>query len=542
MGFYCQQSNAFLVISNNVETIIRKDTLKKRTVEKKAASPAPDLPLETNQVLKIYSDQFRFLYESNLVTYTGHVRVDDVQMELTCDLLNIELSSNGTNKGIQQITAEHHVVVRNKKDNSRATGERAIYIVNTNQETIALMGHPKYEDGLRVGTADLFFFDRRSNIFRAEQNAKFKMPREQLGQPELLNLSTASRTNGLTNQFVEISSDLMTFKLAETNGTVQEITAESNVVMLSESDQSRATGQRAIYTESTGLLELTGNPEWRIKENRISAEILIVGKTNRYFAARTNVQMRMPAHLFVKNLGSTNAAEMAKRLVEVFCEDFSYGTNTANFSKNVRANLSGENDSQTTLLCDFTTLSFGASNQVEKVVANGNVVLQGIPGATTQTNLLKQILTCQSLTLNRSVDTGFMTGLHAEKNVVAEQIEKIRLGERLERISGDFVDVKFQPRSNQVASVTGQGNVVAQKIDRLGDKEKTAQAFGERVTYDAVTETMELTGTPSAKMDDMLIYDAVFLRWNLKSGKVSAMPYKVIPLNSTNALRALRKK
>ena len=542
VGFYCQQSNAFLVISNNVETIIRKDTLKKRAVEKKTPSTAPDLSLETNQVLTIDSDQFRFLYESNLVTYTGHVRVNDVQMEITCDLLNIELSSNGTNKGIQQITAENHVVVRNKKDNSRATGDRAIYIVNTNQETIALMGHPKYEDGLRVGTADLFFFDRRSNIFRAEKNAKFKMPREQLGQPELLNLSTASRTNGLTNQFVEISSDLMTFKLAETNGTVQEITAESNVVMLSESDQSRATANRAVYTESTGLLELTGNPEWRIKESSIRAELLIVGKTNRYFAAKTNVQMRMPANLFAKNLGGTNAAEMAKRTVEVFCEDFSYGTNLANFSKNVRANLSGENDSQTTLLCDFTTLSFGASNQLEKVVANGNVVLQEIPGATTQTNLLKQILTCQSLTLHRSIDTGFMTGLHAEKNVVAEQIEKIRLGERLERISGDFVDVKFQPRSNQVASVTGQGNVVAQKIDRLGDKEKIAQAFGERVTYDAVTETMELTGTPSAKMDDMLIYDAVFLRWNLKSGKVSAMPYKVIPLNSTNALKALQKR
>ncbi|MEO6183027.1 MAG: LptA/OstA family protein, partial [Verrucomicrobiota bacterium] len=176
-GFYCQQSNAFLIISNKVETIIRKDTLKKRTVDKRAAAPAPDLPLETNQVLKIYSDQFRFLYESNLVTYTGHVRVDDVQMELTCDLLNIELSSNGTNKGIQKITAEDHVVVINKKDNSRATGERAIYIVNTNQETVALMGNPKWEDGLRVGTADLFFFDRRSNIFRAENNAKFKMPR-----------------------------------------------------------------------------------------------------------------------------------------------------------------------------------------------------------------------------------------------------------------------------------------------------------------------------------------------------------------------------
>ncbi len=540
-GFYCQQSNAFLVISNKVETVIRKDTIKQRNGELKTASPAPDLPPATNQVLKIFADHFLFLYESNLVTYTGNVRVDDVQMELTCDLLSIELSSDTTNKGIRQITADNHVVVRNKKDNSRASGEHAIYIVNTNQETIALTGNPKWEDGQRVGTADLFFFDRRSNVFRAEQNAKFKMPREQLGQPDLLNANAAARTNALPNQFVEITSDLMTFKLAETNGTVQQIIADSNVVMLSESDQSRATGRRAVYTEATGLMELTGNPEWRIKESRISAEILIVGKTNRYFAARTNVQMRMPANLFARNAGSTNAADIAKRMADVFCEDFSYGTNTANFTKNVRANLTDENDSLTTLLCDFTTISFGAGNQVEKVVANGNIVLQEIPGAAAKTNLLKKILTCQSLTLNRSIETGLITSVHAEKDVVAEQIEKIPLGERLERISGDFMDVKFQPRTNQISSVIGHGNMVAQKIDRIGDLEKIGQAFGERAAYDAVTQTVELTGTPSAKMDGMLIYDAKFLRWGLKSGKVSANPYKIIPLNATNALKAFRK-
>ncbi len=542
VGFYSQQSNAFLVISNNVETVIRKDTLKSRSLNAKTnASPAPEAAPATNQVLKIFADHFLFLNESNLVTYTGNVRVDDTQMELTCDLLVIELNSNSTNKGIQQITAENRVVVRNKKDNSRATGQRAIYIVNTNQETVALMGDPKWEDGPRVGTADLFFFDRKNNVFRAEKNAKFKMPRDQLGQPDLLNLNAASRTNALTNQFVEISSDLMTFKLGETNGTLQQIIADSNVVMLSESDQSRATGDRAVYQESSGLLELTGNPEWRLKESSIRAEVLIVGKTNRYFAAKTNVQMRLPANLFGKHLGTTNTAALGERFIEVFCEDFNYGTNTANFSRNVRANLPGENDAQTALLCDFTTLSFGASNQLERVVANGNVVLQDLPGTAVKTNVLKKIVTCQSLTLNRSVETGFLTSVHAEKNVVAEQIERIPRGERVERISGEFVDVAFQPRTNQVSSVTGHGNMIAQKIDRIGDQEKVARAFGDRVAYDAVAETMELTGKPSATMDDMLIYDATFLRWNLKTGKVSANPYKIIPLNSTNALKAFRK-
>jgi lipopolysaccharide export system protein LptA len=214
-GFFCRQTNALLIISNNVETTIRKDLLKSKSSDKTSPQTASAFSDSTNQVLKIFANHFQFLYDSNLVTYTGNVRVEDSQMDLTCDVLTIQLT---TNKAIQQITADNHVVIVNKKDKSRATGERAIYVVNTNQEFMELTGNPTWGDGQHEGKAGLFVFDRRNNIFRAEKNAVFKLPSDKIGQPELLNLNVPASTNVQDGKLVEISADLITFKLPQTNG------------------------------------------------------------------------------------------------------------------------------------------------------------------------------------------------------------------------------------------------------------------------------------------------------------------------------------
>ncbi|MEO5803207.1 MAG: LptA/OstA family protein [Verrucomicrobiota bacterium] len=535
-GFFCQQTNALLIISNKVETTIRKDLLKSRSVEK-TPQPTPGLSDSTNQFLKIYADHFEFLYESNLVIYTGNVLVTDPQIGLTCDLLTIFLT---TNKTIQKITAANHVVIVNKKDGSIATGDEATYVLNGDEESIELTGHPTWRDGQRDGKADRFVFDRKNNIFRAEKNAVFKLPREKIGQPGLLN-SNASSTNAQTGKPVEISADLFTFKLAETNGPVQEIIAEKNVVILSESDQSRATGDKAIYNEETGLVQLTGNPVWKNNQNEIKADILAIGKTNQFFSAKTNVSMKLPATLFKRTLaaGAANTATVTNEFIQIFCNEFSYATNTAEFSENVRATLLDENGSQTTLRCDFAKVSFGPGNQVETVFADKNVVLEEIPGPALRTNVLKKTLACELLTVNRSAKTGLLESIHAETKVVGEQIERAALGEVVKRISADVVDAKFSPTTNQIETVVAERNVLIEKIE----PNKSGQASGEKAVYrmSAGQEVVELTGHPSARTETMLFSDALVMLWNLKSGKISAMPYKVTPLNATNNLKPLRK-
>ena len=384
VGFFCQQSNALLVISNNVETRINKSLLNTNSAGNFSSSGVAS----TNQFLKIFSDHFRFLLESNLVTYTGNVRVDDPQMELTCDLLNIVLT---TNKTVEKIVAANRVLIMNKKDNSRATGDHAIYTVENGKEMVELTGNPFWSDGEHEGKADKFIFDRANNLFRAEQNAIFKVPRQKLGQLDLLSASSP-KTNSATESKVVISSDVMTFKMPATNGPIQEMIADTNVVITSEGDQRRATAEHATYHEATGLMELTGNPNWKMKESEIKADILVFGRTNHFFGARTNVYLKLPAAMFGKTFGTgvasaTNSLAGVNQVVEVWSDDFSYRTNMATFRENVRAKTVDANLSQTLLRCNFLEVSFGASNQVKTVLAKKNVFLQQILGASAQSKI-----------------------------------------------------------------------------------------------------------------------------------------------------------
>ncbi len=535
-GFFCQQSNAVLIISNKVQTIIRKDFLASKSAGGKSGSPTPFVSGGTNENLHIFSDHFQFFYESNLVTYTGNVRVEDAQMDLTCDVLNIYFS---TNKTLEKITAENRVVIVNKSDNSRATGTRATYTIVGENETVALTGNPFWTDGQQEGKADIFTFDRKLGIFRAEKNALFKVPRNKIGGPEFLGASASSTTPEPTGKPVEISADIISFTLPQTNRPIRQMIAERNVVITSDDDQSRATADKAIYTDATGKIELTGKPVWKIKESEIAADILTIDRTNRFFGARTNVQMKIPASLFGKALGAEKAAvQQTNGPVQIFSDDFSYTTNVATFRGNVRAMALDANLSKTSLDAGLLQIGFGQSNQVKTVTAKQSVILQQFPSPSIATDVLKNSVACESLILTRS-PTGWLESIHAETNVVGQQIKHVAKGDVAQRISAEAVTIHFLPNTNQIDMVVAERNVFAEKIEFLPENQKLSQAHGERATYDSLTETVELTGTPTAKIEKIFFYDARVFRWNMKTGHISANPYRGTPTASTNDLRIL---
>ena len=531
VGFFCQQSNGVLIISNQVQTIIHKGVLKSgKTSDEAASSDA------TNQFLRIYSDHFRFLYDSNLVTYTGNVRVEDSQVKMTCDLLNIILT---TNKTVEHITADQNVVIENQKDKSRAKGEQAIYTVNEGREIIQLLGNPVWTDGEREGKADKFVFDRTNNLFRAENNAVFKVPRNKIGNLDLLAPGAAESTN-ISKDLVVISSDLMTLRMPPTNGPIQEMVADKNVVILSQRDESRAVADRAVYTEATGLLELTGNPEWKFKGNEIKADVLVAGRTNQFFGARTNVHLRIPAALFGKLASAsgagTNTPPLTNQVVEIFADDFAYTTNAARFRSNVRANSMAVDGTKSSLRCDFLDVSFGLSNQVRRVEANGGVFLQQIPPAAAL-GIQQKSIACELLVMDRSLTTGFLERIHAEKKVVGEQIEQEKSGEVVKRIGAEIVDVRFEVGTNQIDRIVAENHVMAERILKTSVGQKTAQARGERAVYSGAAEVVELTGNPSVMAENILFSQAIALRWNLNTGKIigSNTPYKVTPIKTTES-------
>ncbi len=537
-GFFCQQTNAILIISNKVQTIIRKDLLKSKSADKTSSTTNAFSSPGTNQLLKIFADHFQFLYELNLITYSGNVLVDDAQMELTCNTLTIEL---GTNKSIQQITADQNVVIVNKKDKSRAMGDQAVYVVNSEKELLELTGNPLWTDGQREGTAMVFKFDRKQNIFRAEKNAIFTMPREKLTRPGLF--LGSSKTNAAAGPIVEIAADLISFKLPQTNGPIREIVAETNVVITSASDQSRASAAKAIYNAASGAIELTGNPVWKIQQNEISAEILVIG-TNQFFAARTNVHLKLPSTLFGKTLGAhgTNTIPAnTNQFVEIFADDFYYATNLATFRENVHGKMLDATLAQTSLDCGYLQILFSPSNQVQNVTARKSVFLQQIPALAAPSKILKKTVACEALTLNRSVETGFLKSIHATTNVVGEQIEQLASGEGLKRISAQDVSINFLPATNQIGSIVANEKVLAEKIEHAHGKVKFSQAQGELALYDSFAESLELTGKPTARIDNLFFNEATIFRWNLKTGKISANPYRVTTLSSTNNLKSILK-
>jgi len=161
------------------------------------------------------------------------------------------------------------------------------------------------------------------------------MPSQSMGTNAFL--SSANSVKG-TNQFVEIFSDYYEFRTnstgnfvqfgdhvrmadtsnGQTNGTLtaatmlvtllstnelQSMVAEKNVVI--ENETNRFTGEKAVYTATNGILELTGNPAWRSGTRQGTGDVLVANLRRSEMEVRSNAWMRVPA----SQLGPSMAAK-----------------------------------------------------------------------------------------------------------------------------------------------------------------------------------------------------------------------------------------
>src|SRR5256885_730349 len=116
-GFFYQQTNFNLIISNQIETTVHRELIRSTNA---LASPLlfrtrTNAPAGSNGLIKIFSESFSLESSSNLALYTGSVRVDDPQMEMACEILTLRRSTNGP---IERIEAERNVAITNKQDQS----------------------------------------------------------------------------------------------------------------------------------------------------------------------------------------------------------------------------------------------------------------------------------------------------------------------------------------------------------------------------------------------------------------------------------------
>jgi lipopolysaccharide transport protein LptA len=481
-------SNSTMVVSNKVHTTLRREAMT-QVAGGAATNSAPTQaeiygPPAPNQVIDLHSESFFYERQTDLVTYTGNVRAEDDQLYLTCDVMTIKRATNG---GLDNIVADRNVVIVSKEAGWRATGDHAVYTTKPGQEDVVLTGDPHWQDGAREGTGKAFVFDRLRNTMTSAGDAYLKLPRDSIGSGGILMSSPAgSATNapGMTNKFVEIYSDWMIFQmpptngLPRTNGQIERVTAERNVIILDPEKDRRATGNRAVYTAATGVLELMGHALWQSGQQVARGEILIFDRENSAFESWTNAYLKLPA--------GTNASA-TNRFVGVLSRHYDYQSNLLTFHDEVHSALLEGEDIRAVLDCAAMKAAL-CSNQLQTIDAEGDVHSRTLPSQGPDGRTIEKDLKSGFLTMRMRTNS-LVEEIVARQSVLSTQKETPTNGgvPILETLSSDLLTTSFM-LTNEVEKMVAERNVIFTRDQLI--------ASGDHAVYTATDEVTRLTGNP----------------------------------------------
>jgi lipopolysaccharide transport protein LptA len=301
-----------------------------------AAQPAAG----PRQPIEIFADHFEFSPDTRLAVYKGNVRVNDAQMDLSCELLTVKMAEaaktiDGSKPAapvsgkIESIVAEKKVVLILKQDKSRATGDKAVYTASA--DSFELTGTPLLERTDGNLSARLVVLERAKNSLRASGDVRMKYKPDAMSKP-VIQPGTAQAA--APRQPIEIAADeflygtetrlavyrgkvrvndaqmdraceTLTVRMVDeakpgavvpatsaTGGKISSILAEQRVVMVNKQDGSRATGDKAVYTAVNDSIELTGSPKIERPDGDLTADLVTLDRARNSLKARGNVHMK----------------------------------------------------------------------------------------------------------------------------------------------------------------------------------------------------------------------------------------------------------
>jgi lipopolysaccharide export system protein LptA len=168
---------------------------------------------------------------------------------------------------------------------------------------------------------------------------------------------------------------------SSSQGRLESITAEQNVSVDYAGIQ--ATGDPAVYTPETDELHLSGHPTWRAQSREGSADDLVLERTNQVLRAAGHGVLKMPgqglARVDLLSQGApraTNAVPPKDQLLEVRSESYIVRTNLAQFRGPVQVCERVGGEVQGTMSCGRLTVGFGQTNQLERMVAEPQVIIR----------------------------------------------------------------------------------------------------------------------------------------------------------------------
>jgi len=487
-GFYSDQSQHFLILSNDVETRIVKSLLKAPMFGGANSNN------NSGQTVRVLADYCRFDSLSNIIDYIGHVRVFDPQGDSQSRAMTVYLT---TNNAIRSIT-EHDDVAIDLTNRGAATAESAFYIVTNGAERVRLTGHAVWRNGAEEAKAGEFDYDSLARTLHAKNDVRVHWP---------------NPPGSLTN-FAELSSDIAMLKWPPTNGPIEKMTADGRVLLYNHSDQSHATGDHALYDRTNDLFQLTGQPQWWNDQTHVQGDVLSMGLTNKIYRARGS------AELTTREAASTN------RTLHIRCDHLEYQTNLAEFHDRVVAQNFQNGALQETLSSRLLT-TIMVSNKIQSAIAQGDVHGETVPDASGVT----KTLACETLTAWRSIITGLTEKIVGQTNAVIKEF-----GGAVKPVdatlNADTVTVLFSPATNRVDQSIADGRVII-------DERKGAQpihATADHAVYLAGTNgQVTLTGQPFAENGKYFVTNAASLVWQPQSNRFAAFGFfQIIPLSTNN--------
>lgn len=497
VGFTWSQTNSELVVSNRIRTLVRKN---------------PERP--EAGTLSIHADSLRLNYLANVATYTGHVQIEDPELEVACGELTIRRSESGK---FDRLLAEREVRIVSRRDGSQTTSERAEYVLASEGEVIELTGEPRWHDATREAKAQRFVFRRsgpaQPQVLQALGEAWLKLP---AGTNDLAGGwapgASTSTTAQAPDRFLELSAAAVSLILPSTNGPVQSVLAETNVVIQDAVAKWQATAARATFTNA--VLELTGDPVWTAGDRLVRGDVLWLNTADRSFAARGHALVRFPAVALgeagpgLSTAGRTAFALQTNHVIVVESDSAEFSGGRLRFTPPVRASLLVSDQPLGRLECHELTVAY--RQRLQGLEATGDVRIEQF--ALPDGPALTRELNCATLRAEFD-EAGLLRTLTAEGGLTGWQREtRPPRAEPIEtRLRADHALAQFVANTNRLEVAIAEGGV------RLERDQKVAQ--GERVEFTGENGLLTLTGRPLVTTPDGRIADARALYWDSVGGK-----------------------
>jgi lipopolysaccharide export system protein LptA len=495
-GFYFSDSNHVMFISNNVETRILRTLLKSPMLGSQQTNAQPG----ASQTILIHSRRCQFDAGSNRAEYFGNVHVIDPQMDVTADYLFVQLSTNG---GIENILARQNVVITTT-NKGRATGAVARYYVAGTNAIMVLTEDAAWRNGDQEARAEQFTYDSSRHVLWATNHVRVRWPnatptaaQRQAGESPRI---------GASGSRLLFSDDAM-MQMPLTNGPVESMIANGNVIIVNQADQSRSTADHAVYSRTDDRFELTGSPVWWNDRVKIHGQSFVAEVTNQIYHARGDATFE--------------TAPGSNQWLVITSTNIDFQTNLAVFREDVAVRLSENGALRDSLDCDVLNVEM-LRNEVATAIAHGHVRGKTAPD---RAGTVKTIA-CETLTAHRSPTTLLMKDLEARDHAVITEFG-LTTNAPQNRLTADLVTADFFATTNQIERAAAEGDVVLDQIKPT----QSIHATSSRADYTATNDQVKLSGAPLATTDKFVISNADYLIWQPKTNRFGAFGwYKIVPV------------